>query len=211
MTETGTGQPANVKPPSRPHLLRRLYDWTLHWADTRYGTPALLLLAFAESSFFPVPPDVLLIALALGRRRRALYYALVCSIGSVTGGVFGYWLGYAAWDILEPYFIPHVFGQEIFDRVREYYNAQAFLYLFLAGFTPIPYKVFTIAAGVCAIPLWILVTASVIGRSARFFLVGGLIFLFGERVRRLVDTYFDRLLWAFLLLGLLGFVALKFL
>lgn len=201
----------NGNPPSRPHPLRRLYDWTLHWADTRYGTPALLLLAFAESSFFPVPPDVLLIALALGRRRRALYYALVCSIGSVTGGVFGYWLGYAAWDILEPYFIPHVFGQEIFDRVREYYNAQAFLYLFLAGFTPIPYKVFTIAAGVCAIPLWILVTASIIGRSARFFLVGGLIFLFGERVRRLVDTYFDRLLWAFLLLGLLGFVALKFL
>jgi len=200
----------NNETPKRPHLLRRLYDWTLHWADTPYGTPALLLLSFAESSFFPVPPDVLLIALSLGRRRRALYYALICSIGSVAGGLFGYWIGHVAWDILKPYFIPYVFGQEIFDRVVDYYNARAFLYLFLAGFTPIPYKVFTIAAGVCAIPLWILLTASIIGRSARFFLVGGLIFLFGERVRRLVDTYFDRLLWAFLLLGVLGFVAVKF-
>lgn len=200
----------NNETPKRPHLLRRLYDWTLHWADTPYGTPALLLLSFAESSFFPVPPDVLLIALSLGRRRRALYYALICSIGSVAGGLFGYWIGHVAWDILKPYFIPYVFGQEIFDRVVDYYNARAFLYLFLAGFTPIPYKVFTIAAGVCAIPLWILLTASIIGRSARFFLVGGLIFVFGERVRRLVDTYFDRLLWAFLLLGVLGFVAVKF-
>lgn len=200
----------NAETLKRPHLFRRLYDWTLHWADTPYGTPALLLLSFAESSFFPVPPDVLLIALSLGRRRRALYYALVCSIGSVAGGLFGYWIGHFAWDILHPYFIPYVFGQEIFDRVVDYYNARAFLYLFLAGFTPIPYKVFTIAAGVCAIPLWILLTASIIGRSARFFLVGGLIFMYGERVRRMVDTYFDRLLWAFLLLGVLGFIAVKY-
>jgi membrane protein YqaA with SNARE-associated domain len=199
------------KSPARPHLLRRLYDWTLHWADSPYGTPALLILSFAESSFFPVPPDVLLIALALGRRSRALYYALICSIGSVAGGLFGYWIGHAAWDILRPYFIPYVFGQEIFDRVVDYYNQRAFLYIFLAGFTPIPYKVFTIAAGVCAIPLWILLTASMVGRSGRFFLVGGLIFFFGERVRRLVDTYFDRLLWAFLLLAVLGFLAVKYL
>lgn len=199
------------KSPARPHLLRRLYDWTLHWADSPYGTPALLILSFAESSFFPVPPDVLLIALALGRRSRALYYALICSIGSVVGGLFGYWIGHAAWDILRPYFIPYVFGQEIFDRVVDYYNQRAFLYIFLAGFTPIPYKVFTIAAGVCAIPLWILLTASMVGRSGRFFLVGGLIYFFGERVRRLVDTYFDRLLWAFLLLAVLGFLAVKYL
>jgi membrane protein YqaA with SNARE-associated domain len=199
------------KSPARPHLLRRLYDWTLHWADSPYGTPALLILSFAESSFFPVPPDVLLIALALGRRSRALYYALICSIGSVAGGLFGYWIGHAAWDILRPYFIPYVFGQEIFDRVVDYYNQRAFLYIFLAGFTPIPYKVFTIAAGVCAIPLWILLTASMVGRSGRFFLVGGLIYFFGERVRRLVDTYFDRLLWAFLLLAVLGFLAVKYL
>jgi len=204
MTDHGNG-------PSRPHLVRRLYDWTLHWAETPYGTPALLLLSFAESSFFPVPPDVLLIALALGRRRRSLYYALVCSVGSVAGGLFGYWIGHAAWDILKPYFIPYLFSQGLFDRVVDYYNARAFLYLFLAGFTPIPYKVFTIAAGVCAIPVWILLTASIVGRSARFFLVGGLIFLYGERVRRLVDTYFDRLLWAFLALGVLGFIAVKYL
>ncbi len=195
----------------RPHLLRRLYNWTLHWADTPYGTPALFILAFAESSVFPIPPDVLLVALALGRRQRALHYALICSIGSVAGGTFGYLLGYVAWEALSGIFIPYVFSQEIFDQVSTYYNDQAFWYLLLAGFTPIPYKVFTLAAGVCRVPLWILIAASVVGRSARFFLVGGLIHRYGDRVRQLVETYFDRLLWALLILGLLGFAAVNFL
>lgn len=195
----------------RPHLLRRLYDWTLHWADTPYGTPALFILAFAESSIFPIPPDVLLIPLALGRRKRALYYALICSIGSVAGGIFGYLLGYAAWEALSGIFIPFVFSQEHFDKVSAQYNDRAFLYLLGAAFSPIPYKVFTLAAGVCRIPLWILIAASVIGRSARFFLAGGLIHWYGDRVRQLVEIYFDRLLWALLILGLLGFAAFKFL
>jgi len=208
----------NPRPSEEPHghevsrhVFRRLYEWTLHWAHTPYGMPALFLLAFAESSFFLVPPDVLLIALALSRRERSLRYALVCSVGSVLGGMFGYWLGSAAWHLLQPYFIPYIFSQAVFDKVVAWYNAEAFLYVFIAAFTPIPYKVFTIAAGVCAIPFWILVVASVIGRSARFFLVAGLIYLFGDRVRAFVETYFDRLLWALLILAILGFVAVKYL
>ncbi len=197
--------------PLQRHLFRRLYDWTLHWAHTPYGVPALFVLAFVESSFFPIPPDVLLIALALSRRERSLRYALVCSAGSVLGGMFGYWIGSAAWHLLRPYFIPYVFSQATFDKVVAWYNAEAFLYVFIAAFTPIPYKVFTIAAGVCHIPFWILVVGSLVGRSARFFLVGGLIYLFGARVQAFVETYFDRLLWALLILAILGFVAVKYL
>jgi membrane protein YqaA with SNARE-associated domain len=198
-------------PAQKPHLIRRLYDWTLHWAHTKYGTPALFFLALAESSVFPVPPDVLLIALTLGRRARAFFYATVCSVGSVLGGMVGYAIGALAWHILEPYFIPYVFRQAVFDKVVAWYQAGAFLYVLIAAFTPIPYKVFTVAAGVCGIPFWILVGASVVGRSARFFLVAGLLYFFGERMRLFVEKYFDRLMWAFLALLILGFVAVKFL
>ncbi|MCG3150287.1 MAG: hypothetical protein PCFJNLEI_03769 [Verrucomicrobiae bacterium] len=204
--------PSSPNPPAKkPHLIRRLYDWTLHWAHTRYGTPALFFLALFESSFFPVPPDVLLIALTLGQRRRAFFYALICSVGSVLGGMLGYAIGYEAWHLLQPYFIPYVFRQEIFEKVVAWYQAGAFWYVFVAAFTPIPYKVFTIAAGVCEIPFWILVVASVVGRSARFFLVAGLLYFFGEKMRGFVEKYFDRLMWAFLALLILGFVAVKYL
>ncbi|MCX7885782.1 MAG: DedA family protein [Verrucomicrobiae bacterium] len=202
---------SKVELAARPHLFRRLYDWTLHWAYTPYGVPALFLVAFAESSFFPIPPDVLLIALTLGRRQKAFWYATVCSVGSVLGGMAGYWIGSAAWHVLKPVFIPYLFSQAAFDRVVGWYHEGAFAYVFIAAFTPIPYKVFTIAAGVCAIPFWILVAGSVVGRSARFFLVSGLLYLFGERVRRFVERYFDWLLWGLLAALILGFVAVKFL
>jgi membrane protein YqaA with SNARE-associated domain len=198
-------------PKARPHMFRRLYDWTLSWAHTPYGTPALFTIAFAESSFFPGPPDVLLIALSLGRRQRALFYALICSIGSTLGGMLGYWLGYAGWHLLERFFIPYLFSREVFDKVVEYYNAEAFWYVFLAAFTPIPYKVFTLAAGVCEIPFWILVASSLFGRSTRFFLVAGLLYWFGDAIRVWVEIYFDRLLWALLILGVAGFLAIKYL
>lgn len=195
------------------HFLRRLYDWTLHWAHTPYGMPALFLLAVAESSVFPVPPDVLLIALVLGRRERAFRFATVCSVGSVLGGVIGYWIGYAAWEATRGFFIPHVFSAENFNRVGQWYEAGAFWYILVAAFTPIPYKVFTVAAGVYHdfVPLWVLVVGSVIGRSARFFLVAGLLYAFGERVRALVEKYFDWLMWGLLVAVILGFVAMKYL
>lgn len=198
-------------PAKRPHLIRRLYDWTLHWAETKYGTVALFAVAFVESSFFPIPPDVLLIALTLGKQSRAWFFAAVCSVGSVLGGMFGYAIGALAWHVLEPIFIPYVFRREIFEKVVEWYNAEAFLYVFVAAFTPIPYKVFTIAAGVCHIPFWILVAGSLVGRSARFFLVAGLLYFFGERMRGFVEKHFDRLMWVFLALLVLGFVAVKYL
>lgn len=215
MSQSSPEKSSPVEPPhgyevSR-HLFRRLYDWTLHWAHTPYGVPALFLLAVAESSVFPVPPDVLLIALALSRREKALYFALVCSVGSVLGGVVGYLIGYAAWEAVGPFFLQHVINPAAFERVGQWYQEGAFWWILIAAFTPIPYKVFTIAAGVYHdhIPLWILVAASSVGRSARFFLVGGLLYLFGDRMRGFVEKYFDWLLWVFMVLLILGFVVAK--
>jgi membrane protein YqaA with SNARE-associated domain len=206
--------PSNGLPVTpKPHVMRRLYNWTLHWAHTPYGMTALFLLAFAESSIFPSPPVVLLIALALGRREKAFQFAAICSLGSVLGGIAGYWIGFGLWEVAKPYFIPMIFSQAAFEKVGKLYEAGAFWYILVAAFTPIPYKVFTVAAGVYHqfIPLWIMFVGSIVGRSARFFLVGGLLYWFGPSVRRFVESYFDRLMWGFLLLAILGFVAVKFL
>ena len=197
----------------RPHLLRRLYEWTLHWAETPYASWALFCLAFAESSFFPIPPDVLLIALALSCRTKAFKYAAVSSLGSVLGGIFGYWIGFAVWETVRPWFIPYLFSEAAFEKVGRIYEEGAIWYIFAAAFTPIPYKVFTVTAGVYHefIPLWLLICASAVGRSARFFIVAGLLYWLGPSAKGFVERHFDRLLWALVILAILGFLAVKFL
>lgn len=195
----------------RPHWLRRLYDWTVAWAHRPGGTWALFGLAFAESSVFPVPPDVLLLALSVGVPRRALWFATVCALGSVLGGMLGYAIGYGAWEVARGFFIPHIFSQEAFDHVGRLYQGNAFLAILTAAFTPIPYKVFTVAAGVFHVSFPALVVASALGRSARFFLVAGAIYLFGAQVKGLIEKYFDWFAWGVLALGVGGFLALKYL
>jgi len=191
--------------------LRKLYDFVLSWANTPYGTIALAILAFAESSFFPVPPDVLLIALALGKPKRAFFYALVCSIFSVLGGMFGYFIGAFLWETVKDFFIPFIFSQDAFDHVGRLYQDNAGLAIFSAAFTPIPYKVFTIAAGVWHdyVSLYELVLFSAIGRPMRFFLVASLLFFFGPPVKRFIEKYFDLLALVFTVLLVGGFVILK--
>ncbi|MEW6357979.1 MAG: YqaA family protein [Planctomycetota bacterium] len=193
----------------RKGIIRRLYDWVLHWADTPYGAPALFVLAFVESSFFPIPPDVLLIALALGSRKRAFYYALICSIGSVLGAFLGYAIGYWFWESVGQRIVDFYHLQDKFDLVRQKYEDYAFQSILIAAFTPIPYKVFTIAAGISKISLWVLFSASVIGRSARFFLVAGVLYIFGPPAKRFIDKYFDWLAILFVVLIVLGFVVIK--
>lgn len=196
-------------------LFRRLYDWVLHWAETRYGTPALGMLAFAESSFFPVPPDPLLMALSLSKPPRALFYAAVCSVCSVVGGLFGYAIGYGAWAAVGDFFFNHLgpigFTPENFATVQQRYEANAFLAVFAAGFTPIPYKVFTVAAGVFSISIGPFFLASAISRSARFFTVAGLIFFFGPPIKRFIDRYFNLLTAVFFALLVGGFLVVKYL
>ncbi|NMC72533.1 MAG: DedA family protein [Myxococcales bacterium] len=191
-------------------LPRRLYDWTLHWAETPYAVPALALLAFAESSFFPVPPDVLLIVLALGAPKRSFWFAAVCSIASVAGGLLGYAIGYFVWQGVDQFFFTYVFSEEAFRKVAELYQDNAFWAVFTAGFTPIPYKVFTITGGVCQIDLPTFVLASAISRSLRFFAVAALFFFFGPPIKRFIDKYFNLLAVVFTVLLIGGFVVIKY-
>ena len=190
-------------------MIRRLYDWVMGWSESRYAVPALFLIAFAESSFFPIPPDVLLMALAISAPRRALFYALVCTAGSVTGGVAGYAIGTYAFDTLGQPIIEAYGVTEKFDLVGLKYQENAFAAIAIAGFTPIPYKVFTIAAGVFKIGLPTLVAASVVGRAGRFLLVGGLIRMFGPQIKEFIDKYFNILSIAFVILLVAGFLVVR--
>jgi len=192
-------------------MFRRLYNWVLGWADTKYGVPALAIVSFAESSFFPVPPDPLLMALSLGKPKRAFWYALVCSVMSVLGGIFGYFIGWALWGLMSSFFLTYVFSPEAFDFVRAQYEQNAFLAILGAAITPIPYKVFTVTAGVFHINLLYLILASAIGRSARFFLEAGLVYFFGEQIRNFIDKYFNLLVTLFFIVVLAGFFIVKFL
>jgi membrane protein YqaA with SNARE-associated domain len=192
-------------------MFRKLYDWVLSWADTRYGVPALAAISFAESSFFPIPPDPLLMALSLGKPKKAFWYAIVSSVMSVLGGVAGYFIGWALWDILSEFFFAYVFSPESFDYVGSLYKQNAFLAILGAAITPIPYKVFTVSAGVFHVNLLYLIVASATGRSSRFFLEAGLIYFFGERIRSFIDKYFNILLTLFFILIVLGVVIVKFL
>lgn len=196
---------------TKPNMMRKLYNWILHWADTPWGPIALFILAFAESSFFPIPPDVLLIALCLGQPKKAFRYALICTVGSVLGAMLGYGIGLGAWDgAMKDWFIPTVFSQDAFNSVGEMYDQWNFWAVFTAGFTPIPYKIFTIAAGVFNINFLMFILASVIGRGARFFLVSFLIWKFGPSIKSFIDKYFNLIAIAFTVLLIGGFVLIKY-
>jgi membrane protein YqaA with SNARE-associated domain len=192
-------------------MLRRLYDWVLHWAETPYGTWALFLLAFCESSFFPIPPDILLIALAVAAPKKSFRYALVCSVGSVLGGCFGYLIGWRFMETIgNKIILFYDFGDK-FNYIKYLYQSYDAWAVGVAGFTPIPYKVFTISAGAFRINFPVFFFASLVSRSARFFLVGGLIYRFGPRIQAFIERYFNILAIAFTVLLIAGFFAIKYL
>lgn len=195
----------------RPNIVRRLYDWVLHWAETPYGTVALFALAFAESSFFPVPPDVLLIALAISIPTKAFRYALICTLGSLLGGVLGYGLGYFAYDTVGRPIVEFYRGQALMADIKAKYDLYGFWGVLVAAVTPIPYKIFTISSGVFKFDFQQFFVASVLGRSLRFFVVAGLIWKFGPSIRDFIDRYFNKLSVAFVGLLIAGFVAVKYL
>lgn len=191
-------------------MLRRAYGWVTGWSATPYGTLALFLLAFAESSFFPIPPDVLLIALCVGAPQRSFKFAAICGLGSVLGGIAGYGIGLFAFETVGQPILSHYDpNQAVFSQIQHLYDTWGFWGVLTAAITPIPYKVFTIASGVFHFSFLQFVLASVIGRNFRFFLVGGLIFWGGERLQLWIEKYFDWLAWGFLAVLLSGFVLLK--
>ena len=214
-TEQPATEPAvDVKPLPKPPevkfgLVRRLYDWCLKWADTPYGVPMLFAIAFAEASFFPIPPDVLLLALCFAAPKKSFKFATWCLAGSVIGGMFGYYIGFAMWAKVSHLFIDRLFSQAAFDKAVRLYNDNAFKVIVLKGFTPIPFKLVTISAGVAHIPFGLFVAASVVCRSMRFFLVSGLIYRYGIRIRPFVEKYLSWLMLGIFVLVVGGFVVLK--
>ncbi|MBO5350679.1 MAG: DedA family protein [Alistipes sp.] len=200
------------------NIVKRLYDWMLSWGESRWGAVALFLFAFAESSFFPIPPDVLLIALCLGAVARSFRFAAICTAGSILGAMLGYAIGFFAWQTtageytaLAHFFFNHVFSVEAFEKVGALYDQYNFWIVFTAGFTPLPYKIFTITGGLFHINFVMFLIASIISRGLRFFLIAGLIWKFGAPIKGFIDKYFNLLAIAFtvLLVGsffLLGYV-----
>ena len=205
------------------HVHRRVYDWTLGWAYRPSAAIALFCLSFAESSFFPVPPDVLLMPLVLGNRKRWLRYATICSVASVTGAIFGFCIGWLLWEGgVDRFFYDYVpgFTPAVFDRVSGLYDKWNFWIVFTAGFTPIPFKVITITAGVFGtgeqVPnpgvfFTVFIVAAIVSRSARFFLVAGLMRIFGPKITPFIEKYFNWLALLFTILLIGGFVVIRYL
>ena len=191
-------------------MLRKAYDWVLHWSGTPYALPALGVISFVESSFFPIPPDVLLIAMVVAVPSRWFKFALVCSVASVLGGMFGYFLGYQFMDLIGQRIVEFYHFQDKFDKIGGWYERYNAWAVAAAGFTPLPYKVFTLAAGAFKIDFPIFVLASAASRSARFFIVAALLYKFGPPIKALIEKYFNLFSIAFFVLLVLGFVLLKY-
>lgn len=188
-------------------LFSRLYQKTIEWSAHKHAPIYLCLLSFAESSFFPIPPDVMLISMGLAKPKKAWLYAALTLLFSVLGGIFGYFLGAFFIHLLQPYIIS--LGYEpAFLKVQHWFSLWGFWVIFIAGFSPIPYKVFTISAGVVHMAFLPFVIASIISRGARFFLVSAAMYYAGERLHDLLRRYIDRIGW--LLVGLFAIIYLLF-
>jgi membrane protein YqaA with SNARE-associated domain len=199
---------------------RKLYDWIINWSQSKYGPAALFFLAFIESIFFPIPPDILLIALALGASAKAFKYAFICTAGSVLGAFVGYYIGHILWLTDTGEFSPFAnffftnipgFSIELYESIKNLFIEWDFWVIFTAGFTPIPYKVFTISAGAFDINLAMFAIASLVSRGARFVLIGWLIWKYGSRIKLFIEKYFNLLALAFTVVLIGGFVLIKYL
>ena len=199
---------------------KNIYDLVLGLSKKKNSEYSISFLSFSESFFFPIPPDVLLIPLCLGNRQKSYYFAFLCSASSVIGGVFGYFIGKTLWwsipDIeysaLANLFFENVPGLTIdsFNKIKSLYEEWNFWIVFTAGFTPIPFKLITISSGTFNINFFMFVIASTLSRSARFFLLGTLIYIFGEKIRFFIEKYFNLLAIIFTILLIAGFVIIKF-
>ncbi|MGA7801592.1 MAG: YqaA family protein [Gammaproteobacteria bacterium] len=189
-------------------LFQRLYDRVMVWARHPHAPWYLAGLSFAEASFFPIPPDVMLAPMSLARPARAARFAALATVASAAGGLFGYLIGHLALDAVEP--LIHDAGYwSGYLRARAWFQDWGFWAVLVAGFSPIPYKVFTIAAGSLAMPLLPFAFASVVGRGARFFLVASLLAWGGPRMEQLLRIYIERLGWVIVIASVVGYFLLR--
>lgn len=191
-------------------MIKRLYNWILSWSESRWGWLALFVIALFEASWFPLPPDILLIALCLGATKKSFRFASLCLTGSLLGAALGYCIGYYLWTtptgdptVVANFFYNHVFSVESFNNVGSLYDRFNFWIVFTAGFTPLPFKLFTIAGGMFHINFVMFIIASIVSRGMRFFLIAWLIWKFGAPIKSFIDKYFNLLatLFTILLIG----------
>jgi membrane protein YqaA with SNARE-associated domain len=190
-------------------MFTRLYDRCLLWARHRHAPYYLTGLSFAESSFFPIPPDVMLMPMSLAQPRRAMYFATITTLASVAGGVLGYAIGYFALDWVAPLIEEGGRWSHAFNTASEWFTEWGFWAVLIAGFSPIPYKVFTISAGALSMTFVPFVVASAIGRGGRFFLVAGLLAWGGPTMEARIRVYVERIGWALVGLAVVAYIAIK--
>lgn len=191
-------------------MLRRLYDWTMSLAATRHAERALAGVSFIESSFFPIPPDVLLIPMVLSDRSKWIRYALICTVASVLGALLGYAIGAFLFDVIGQPILKLYNAQESFAKIQEWYDAWGGWGVLFAAITPFPYKVLTIFSGFTGLDLFTFVAVSVLGRGFRFFLVTWLLNRFGAPIRTFIEENLGLLFTVFMVLLVGGFVAIRY-
>ncbi len=185
------------------NIFRKLYNWTLKKSSHKRAPWFLSIVSFAESSFFPIPPDIILIPMVLAKRIKAFFFAFICTLSSVIGGIAGYIIGLILFNSIGIFLVNLYHLEDALENFRSYYNLYGAWIVIIAGFTPFPFKVITIASGLFQLNFYIFVLCSLISRGARFYIVAGLIFYFGEKMKIFIDKYFNILtiLFFVLLLG----------
>lgn len=190
--------------------IRALYDWVFGLARHRHANSALFGVSFAESSFFPIPPDVMLIPMVLARRHKWIFYASLCTLASILGAFLGYYIGAALFDSIGKPILAFYGKEDSFDKIANWYNVYGGWGVLLAAVTPFPYKVITIFSGATGLNLVTFLVVSLIGRSARFFLVSGLLYKFGEPIQEFIERRLGLMFTIACGLLVAGFVAVKF-
>tara|TARA_B100000029_G_scaffold370023_1_gene363849 strand:+ start:273 stop:857 length:585 start_codon:yes stop_codon:yes gene_type:complete len=193
------------------NLLRRLYDWTLKKSEHRNAPWFLSIISFSESSFFPIPPDIILIPMIIAKRSKAWFYAFICTISSVIGGAFGYLIGYFFYNSIGMLILKYYSLEIQFTNFENSYNDYGFWIVLGAGFTPFPFKLITIASGLFGLNFVLFIFVAFFARGLRFFILAGLLKLFGNYIKNIIDKYFNILAIIFFILLFGGFILIKYL
>lgn len=192
-------------------MFRPMYDWVLRLAHHRHALRSLGIISFAESSFFPIPPDVMLVPMVLARRDQAYRIAAVCTAASILGGIFGYAIGYFLWDSIGQWLVNLYHMEAKVEALREGYAHYGAAIILLKGLTPIPFKLVTLASGFFAFNFPLFVILATITRAARFFIIAALLKRFGEPVEAFIEKRLNLFAWGFLILLVGGFAAVAYL
>tara|TARA_B100000131_G_C17784722_1_gene478798 strand:- start:39 stop:623 length:585 start_codon:yes stop_codon:yes gene_type:complete len=192
-------------------FFRNLYDWTLRQSSKKFAPWFLAFISFVESSFFPIPPDIILIPMIIAKRTKAFIYASICTISSVIGGLFGYLIGFIFFNSIGIILVNFYGMSEYIENLKEYYNNYGVWFVLVAGFTPVPFKIITIASGLFQLNLFIFILCSFVARGLRFYLISGLLYLYGEAIKYFIEKYFNYLTIIFFIVFLGGILFLKYL